>query len=139
MRRTNQWGRNVVVVDMPGTDEEDTVIVADTDGTTYHVERSLGGATLTVTLDTGQVFRFRPANQGEVQRITTNNPVAVFHNTGLGGCEHDVAFVLPAEINAAAPRLGISLPTWTCASTRSTRTMTATAFRRRASSARAAS
>ena len=108
MRRTNQWGRNVVVVDMPGTDEEDTVIVADTDGTTYRVERSLGGATLTGTLNTGQVFRFRPANQGEVQRITTNNPVAVFHNTGLGGCEHDVAFVLPAEINAAAPRLGIS-------------------------------
>jgi cysteine-rich repeat protein len=105
---TNQWGTDFVVVDMPGTNEEETVIVADTNGTTYTVNRTGGGSTLTGTLNAGQVFRFLPANQGEVQRVTTNNPVAVFHNTGLGGCELDVAFVLPAAINAAAPRLGIS-------------------------------
>ncbi|MFO0558654.1 MAG: hypothetical protein U0269_11625 [Polyangiales bacterium] len=105
---TNQWGTDFVVVDMPAVNEEQTVIVADTDGTTYTVTRSGGGATLMGTLNSGQVFRFAPANQGEVQRITTNNPVAVFHNTGMGTCELDVAFVLPAAINATAPQLGIS-------------------------------
>ena len=81
---TSQWGTDFVVVDMRATAEEQTVIVADTAGTTYTVTRSGGGATLTGTLNAGDVFRFPVANQGEIVRIATNNPVAVFHNTGMG-------------------------------------------------------
>ncbi|MFO0561507.1 MAG: hypothetical protein U0269_26085 [Polyangiales bacterium] len=85
-------GRQYVVDDFPtsGAAGERVHVIADVDGTSFQIN---GGAAITLTA--GQTHTFQPSG---LTYIESNVPVYVYEESGLNGCETDIAAIPPVVL-----------------------------------------